>query len=230
MKLVSIIVPCYNDAPYLERCIASLCGQTYSEWEVLLVDDGSTDGSEGIADRMAMADKRIRVFHQSNRGQSAARNLALRHAKGDYIAMVDADDWIEADFLEKCVHALEEGNYDLVQTGYEKEGKRILPKWKWQFGSMCMKVCQRTLIGDTRFETGHYYEDVLFSVDIWLKHPRISMLPYTGYHYTTNHASTTSRKHTSDVRHLLWELCKRGLWHPVVAYQTMKHLAYFMLK
>ena len=104
---LSIIVPVYQVAPYLEKCVASILGQTFSDFEVLLVDDGSTDGSGAICDALVQKDARVRVIHKENGGVSSARNIGLDAARGRYIGFVDADDWIEPAFYEKLVRNLE---------------------------------------------------------------------------------------------------------------------------
>jgi glycosyltransferase involved in cell wall biosynthesis len=91
---ISIIVPVYNVAPYLERCLQSLAQQDYSTLEIILIDDGSTDGSEKICDEWAAKDERIKVLHQQNHGQAHARNRGLDMAQGEWISFVDADDYL----------------------------------------------------------------------------------------------------------------------------------------
>ena len=91
--MVSIIVPVYNAEKYIDECIQSVLCQTYAAWELLLVDDGSTDNSGNICDKYAREDIRIKVLHQKNQGVSVARNVALDWAKGDYIIFLDSDDF-----------------------------------------------------------------------------------------------------------------------------------------
>lgn len=98
--LISVIVPVYNVSPYLGRCIESITGQTYRNTEIILIDDGSTDGSGDICDRYAAEDGRITVIHTENRGVSAARNAGIEIARGEWCAFIDSDDAIAADYLE----------------------------------------------------------------------------------------------------------------------------------
>jgi glycosyltransferase involved in cell wall biosynthesis len=91
--LISFIVPVYNVYKYVRRCVESLTAQTYSDIEVILVDDGSTDGSSGLCDRLSEEDRRIRVIHKENGGLSDARNTGLRDARGEYVVFVDSDDF-----------------------------------------------------------------------------------------------------------------------------------------
>lgn len=116
--LVSVIIPVYNTAPYLEKCIRSVLRQTYKNLEIICVDDGSSDQSGEILDEFARHDVRIRVFHTSNMGVSSARNTALRAASGDYIGFVDSDDYIACNYYERLVEALKHKDTDIVSCGY----------------------------------------------------------------------------------------------------------------
>ena len=108
--LVSVIVPVYNVKRYLEECVSSLVAQTYRNIEILLVDDGSTDGSGALCDRLARTDSRIRVLHKPNGGLSDARNRGLREASGEWVSFVDSDDWVSPVFIEALLRsALETG-------------------------------------------------------------------------------------------------------------------------
>lgn len=106
--MISIIVPVYNCMSSLERCIGAIQNQTFPDWELLLIDDGSTDGSGSLCDQLASSDNRIRVFHKPNGGVSSARNLGLDHAKGDYVMFCDSDDWAEPEWCERLSLAAEE--------------------------------------------------------------------------------------------------------------------------
>jgi glycosyltransferase involved in cell wall biosynthesis len=120
--LASIIIPSYNTPErYLRQAVDSALAQTYPAIEVIIVDDGSTDGSGAVADEIAAADARIRVIHQANRGPSAARNAGIRDARGAYISFLDADDWILPGKLSLQVAALEKRpDIDLVYSDYQK--------------------------------------------------------------------------------------------------------------
>lgn len=119
--LVSIIVPAYNVALYIERALTSLLAQTYSHFELLVVDDGSSDGTGEILDELAARDERITVFHTPNQGAPAARNLALDAAKGTYVHFFDADDWAEPTMLEEEVTFAQKYNLELVVSGFTIE-------------------------------------------------------------------------------------------------------------
>ena len=114
MKRVSVIVPVYNTAPYVERCINSLLGQTYRDLDIWAVDDGSTDGSWAVLERLEKQDARLHCLQVAHGGVSAARNAALAKATGDCLAFLDSDDWLESDALECLVRDLETHNADVV--------------------------------------------------------------------------------------------------------------------
>ncbi|MGM8366162.1 glycosyltransferase [Virgibacillus sp. W0181] len=117
--LVSIIVPIYNAEKVLDNCLSSVLNQTYSDLEIILVNDGSTDQSGDICDAYALKDSRMKVIHQLNAGPSSARNEGVQASTGDFIQFVDADDTVEPDLTEKLVAAMEaEGDIDFVICGY----------------------------------------------------------------------------------------------------------------
>ena len=129
MKVLSVILPIYNTVDYLDRCLDSICNQTYSNLEIICIDDGSTDGSQHILDKYAKNDNRIIAIHQKNGGESNARNVGLSLATGDYIAFCDCDDWLEPDMYQKLVHAIECNKVDLAACGYsfEYDNHREIP-------------------------------------------------------------------------------------------------------
>ena len=115
---ISIIVPVYNVEKYLKRCIDSILNQSFTDFELILVDDGSTDNSGKIIDEYALKDKRIKVIHKENGGQGSARNRGLDIAKGNYIGFVDSDDWIHKDMYKCMYQIINEDNTDIVQIGH----------------------------------------------------------------------------------------------------------------
>ena len=112
--LVSIVVPVYNVKPFLKRCIDSLIKQTYNNIEIIIVDDGSTDGSGELCDEIKKKSQKIKVIHQENGGLSAARNTGMRYIKGKYIFFLDSDDYIKETAIEKMVNALIENDLDVI--------------------------------------------------------------------------------------------------------------------
>lgn len=129
MKKISIIVPVYNVERYIERCVESICQQTYTNTEIILVDDGSTDSSGKICDEIAVKDPRIRVIHQQNSGLSAARNAGLAVAKGEYIAFVDSDDYIAQEMYSVMIENMEKYDLDIIGcTSFRDKGGKISGK------------------------------------------------------------------------------------------------------
>ena len=117
--LVSVIVPVYNVAPYLRECVRSICAQTYPDLEIILVDDGSTDGSSSICDEFAAMDNRIHVFHKTNGGVASARNYGLDHATGEWVLLVDSDDSIRHDLVATSIEALGQAKADIAMYQYQ---------------------------------------------------------------------------------------------------------------
>jgi glycosyltransferase, family 2 len=206
--LLSIIVPVYNVAQYLEQCISSLVNQSYQMLEILLIDDGSSDGSSMICDEWAQKDERIRVFHIENHGVSYARNIGLKHARGAYIGFVDSDDWIDLDMYDIMVKQLIVSQADICAGGYvhefesrstyplkiEKEQTLLRDTALLQiFGSKQPKILgwgiwdklfSRKVIEQLRFrEDITHAEDMLF---FWQAMKRVKILDYIPlfmYHY-----------------------------------------------
>lgn len=231
--MVSIIVPIYNAAEFLPMCLTSLTHQTYRDLEIILVDDGSTDGSLAIAQQFAQADERIRVIHQTNKGQGAARNAGLEVAQGEYVVFVDADDYIDYDFVEQHLSAID--GQDMVQSGYRRvniDGEIIeekLPKHRWQFTVAWMKMYRREFIQSLRFEEGMCYEDVIWTVDLQLRHPRILQIDYIGYNYSLNPSSTTSVPHCQDQIRMI-KLLKQRPFTGLTLYTYFKLRLHWLLK
>ena len=211
--MTSFIIPIYNAEAYLRRCVESVLAQTLKDIEVILVDDGSTDGSLKLAQSLSKQDERVVVLTQAHAGQSAARNKALLYAKGEYIAFVDADDSIVPEWLERHLKAI--SGVDYVQSGYTRvrpDGSVIYHQLSvliHQFTSPCMRVYRKEVLQGKRFPEGMIYEDVIWSVDLWLSRAKCRLIYYTGYHYTLNPESTTSRPHPEAQERVLSELKKR---------------------
>ncbi|MEG1847961.1 MAG: glycosyltransferase family 2 protein [Lachnospiraceae bacterium] len=115
-KLITIIVPVYNIIEYLPRCVHSICSQTYRNLEIILVDDGSTDGTDRLCDELGQEDARIKVIHQNNAGSSAARNTGIRAATGDYLGFVDSDDYVEPRMYELLIEAIDKYDCPVAQA------------------------------------------------------------------------------------------------------------------
>lgn len=215
--LVSVIIPVYNVKPYLTRCLASIAGQTYGNLEMLVIDDGSTDGSSEICDRFASENDRVRVFHTQNCGLSAARNLGLEHVRGSYIAFVDSDDYVEPEMLERLYEALVPQEFDVSVCGYDVGGKgRVLDiqvsdceaaytvKQCLEFFSasegrgigpmVWNKMFRAEVFEKIRFPEGHAYEDLWAFPRILDRCRKIRVLPEVLYHHQMNQESITHRQ------------------------------------
>ena len=129
-KLISVIIPVYNVAPYLRRCINSVIRQTYKNLEIILIDDGSTDGSSTICDQYRDIDTRIKAFHTENRGLSEARNYGFEMSHGEYILYIDSDDYIDESYVEILYKKIVESGAGFVQSGLVYIGNKYLNKRK----------------------------------------------------------------------------------------------------
>lgn len=159
--MISVIVPIYNVEKYLRQCIESICGQTYHDLEIILVDDGSTDGCYGICEEYKKKDDRIVVIHKANGGLVSARNAGIRAATGQYIAYADGDDWMEPDMCERMYQKIAEQNVDVVMCGrYEDTGessKQVfqgLPEGKYERHALVEMVYPRMIVNDKFFSWG----------------------------------------------------------------------------
>lgn len=114
MSEISVIIPVYNTKPYLSRCIDSVLEQTYEDWELLLVDDGSGDGSEKLCDDYTRLDSRIRTFHNQNQGPAASRNFGVREARGKFIMFVDSDDWLDEEMLRVMYENIQDTGFGMI--------------------------------------------------------------------------------------------------------------------
>lgn len=189
--MISVIVPVYKVEKYLEKCVNSIRSQSYSDLEIILVDDGSPDNCGKICDEMALNDQRIRVIHQKNQGLAAARNAGLAIAQGKYVAFVDSDDTIENGTYLLLYNMIEHYDTDIAicecrkvkesevleQVEYSKYENRVLDNnklWELVFGqlnnSSCNKLYKRSLIGDLQFPQKVVHgEDLLFNIEYLAK-------------------------------------------------------------
>lgn len=204
--LISVIVPVYNIIEYLPRCVHSITDQTYRNLEILLVDDGSTDGTGKLCDDLALEDDRIRVFHKQNGGSSSARNLALLEAKGEYFGFVDSDDYISPNMYELLYReGIEKFHTPAAQIGRDEidmqgnplpnicepparaekvESKEFLRELLMHRGdcSFCTKLIHRDLFGGRTFPVGLLNEDFHLLVHMLPDMGAIASLPQQTYH------------------------------------------------
>lgn len=220
--LISIIVPVYNTEKYLDQCIQSVLAQTYTNWELLLVDDGSTDSSGAICDKYAAQDSRIKVLHKENTGVSDSKNIALDMAKGEYIMFLDSDDyWYINDCIAQLYAKSQELGVDIVRGEYkavDEEGnllfKRTLNATKqqavnklltpYQFLTeviqgeffLVLSLFKRHTLDTIRFSNRAFLEDIEFHIRC-LASPKVycSYIPLRFYAYR-KHATAVSHKRT----------------------------------
>ena len=176
--LISIIVPVYKVEKYIHRCIESVLHQTYTNWELILVDDGSPDSCGRICDEYAMYHDKIAVIHKINQGVGAARNTGLHRAEGEWIYFLDSDDFIKEDTLEKMITFSNEGFYDIVMAGHsilKSSGKFIPCSDSWNESDDTSTIQKKILLDELpNFSCGKLYkrilwENVYFPVDMLIE-------------------------------------------------------------
>ena len=223
--LVSILIPVYNTAEYLSQCVRSVINQTYTSLQIVLIDDGSNDGSWELMQKLAEQDNRIEIYHQQNQGVSITRNNLLDKVKGDYVLFVDSDDWIELDMVEFLVSKLNESDADIAtcvnvindaqvsvqyfqnELSHNEAIERFLYHKEFR-GSLWNKLFKTSLLHNCRFHRGiSLGEDALFC---WHVLQNITKVLYTDrqlYHYHMNndsicHSVFGPRKLSA---HFVWE-------------------------
>lgn len=219
-NLFSVIIPVYNVKPFLQRCLDSVWKQSYHDFEVVIVDDGSTDGSGRICDQYAERYSQCKVIHQENKGLAAARNTGLQYASGKYILFVDSDDYIEKEMLTKAYYYMEEQGYDTFSFAMRRvneQGEYLFEmafidgigsyslhdrknflltlflqyKLGWE---ACIYVYRRDLIerkGIRFVENMKYAEDMPFTFEYMLYAKNAIKIPDMLYNYTRRDASIT---------------------------------------
>lgn len=208
-ELISIIVPVYNNEKYLSACLESILSQSYKNFELILIDDGSTDGSLGICKSFEKKDKRIHVCSIKNSGAGGARNKGLGLAKGRYITFIDCDDIVSPDYLEHLLAGIEEGidlscikyiNFESEVSFSEKQSDtrnvsgvqaiEDLLLGKLLAGPVC-KLYKRALIGNLRFEKYSVAEDLFFNYNYLKQCRAVSLSDDELYGYRRNNSSLT---------------------------------------
>lgn len=209
MPQISIIVPVYNTEKYLHRCIKSILSQSFTDFELLLINDGSTDNSGGICDEYSTKDPRIRVFNKTNGGVSAARNLGLENAKGEWITFIDSDDWIESEMLSTLTNNNIDAEVVLCNfyqhtskgtfiknlgSDYSNTIKR-LQYWLQSYTTACCMLIKKDLCmkHNIEFPTSiRYREDFYFTTQVMFYAKYVHKINQPLYHYcNTNESSAT---------------------------------------
>ena len=217
--LISIIVPVYNVEKYLIRCVNSIIHQTYENIEIILVDDGSTDESGYLCDKLLNEDSRIKTFHKENGGLSDARNYGIARAMGDFLFFVDSDDWVEPEVIEVLIDAIKEEDADIAICGLNDI---VIGEIKNKRGSSNKKVLSNTEAIDTFFnngddigvvvwnklykkelfeniifEVGKLHEDVFFTPKVLFYANKIIVTNYYGYNYINDREDSICNKKLS---------------------------------
>lgn len=212
-SLISVVVPVYNVANYLEEFLDSLVNQTYSNLQIILVDDGSTDSCSAICNKYSVSDSRITVVHQINSGSGAAKNTGLKLVKGEYLSIVDSDDYLELDFYERMITTLAKYKADVCQCLFDYiyqdyrfkhkfmfesgvylrkiPGKRFLREAlaDWKYNIFWNKLFKASLLKDNRFPVGSKIDDEFFTYKLICNAKRIVNLSEVLYHYRQRKSS-----------------------------------------
>ena len=217
--VISVIIPAYNVDKYISKCLESIVEQTLRNIEIIVINDGSEDNTLNIIEAFAQQDERIKVINQTNQKQGAARNRGLEIASGDCIIFIDADDWIDKNYLEEMYHALTDNHADMAvsQMCRYKNGKDYRACFKFQEYKTYSnvneiikvleipeqftasgKLYKKNLIGDLRFEEGVYFEDGRFLIRIIPKISCLITVPNIIYHYVANESSTLRQSHSPE--------------------------------
>ncbi len=214
-ELLSVIVPVYNARPYLERCVKSIEKQSYSPVEVILVDDGSRDGSLELCTLLAEKYGNIRVFSKQNGGAASARNMGMKYAAGSFIAFVDADDYVEPEMYSEMLQCLVQNRAQIACCGKvrhlpdgaqrqdcvldqpacfsQTEALRRFFSADGLEESVCDKVFSASVIKDVRFREGSVCEDILFAYESLLRAQRVCHVGQAAYyHYCCNNQHSAS--------------------------------------
>ena len=230
-SLISVIVPVFQVAQYLDRCVSSIVNQTYRNLEIILVDDGSPDACPQMCDEWAKRDDRIKVLHKENGGLSDARNAGLREAHGSLIGFVDSDDWIAPEMFERLKKAIDQDGSDIaacsIKMVWESNGeermltvqencvlnrheaqKELLNENKLKQPA-CSKLYKRSTIGDVFFEKGKYHEDVYWSYQVTGNADKVSIIDYIGYYYWQRGNSIMGETYSLKRLDVIEAVCRR---------------------
>ena len=214
--MISVVVPVYNVETYLEECLDSIQNQTYTDFEVLLVNDGSTDGSQAICERYCKENRRFHLLNQENQGLSAARNTGVAASRGEFIVFVDSDDMILANYLETLMHYMRE-DVDIVESqftvsneeflaksfkeptilfeGNSQEAVKIFPKHVLNVNAVT-KLYRRSIVEAVPYIDGVIFEDVYCGIGMLKYIRKIIKIDYKGYYYRQHQASIMHRTFT----------------------------------
>lgn len=216
MDKISVIVPVYNVEKYLEKCVHSLIAQTYTDLEIILVDDGATDSSGKMCDEFVKKDKRIKVIHKKNGGLSDARNAGFHASTGEYIVFVDSDDYVAPEMMEYMYDNLVKTGADFSTCGvYDVYGDHIVAQQEEAVevisgeeafsyilqgtkikGAIWNKMMKRPIIEGLQFPVGKTYEDVFFTCDLMQKAKKVCVGTRPEIYYVHRENSITTRPYS----------------------------------
>ena len=212
-SLISIVIPIYNVDKYLKKCIESVLNQTYSNLEIILVDDGSPDNCPQICDEYRKKDSRIKVIHKENGGLSDARNVGIDHAKGEYITFIDSDDYVANDYIEYlynlivkygvdiscCSHLVvyNNGQYHGIDENFDESFDKIMFFQKMLYAKKCdvtawAKLYKKDLFNDIRYPKGKIFEDIDTTYKLIDKVKKVACGYSAKYYYMIRKSSITT--------------------------------------
>lgn len=214
-ELISILIPVYNTQPYLKKCLESVLAQTYRELEILLIDDGSTDGSLKTCLEYSERDSRIEVISSAHIGVGATRNLAVRKARGEYLAFIDSDDFVDRNYIETLYGAVQKYNTPIAASSYckvhsetiiaseeeteedqilyQKEIMKELVKDTRILSNVAMKLIKKEVFQGIEFPEGCMYEDLAVSYKLFLKAGKMVYTTGTKYYYVYRKRSISNQ-------------------------------------
>ena len=213
MPKVSVIVPVYNVEKYLKKCLDSLVNQTLKDIEIIVVNDGSPDNSQEIIDKYVKKYKNVKSYIKENGGLSSARNYGLKYAKGEYIAFVDSDDWVEVDMYEKMYKKAIKNHFDIVvcdTVEFYESGKTIYKKSNLKYSDndiknyiisppmACTRLYKRKIFNDIKFEEKIFYEDLNLNPSLAIKITKVAFVEEGLYYYLQRTGSIMYQKEFSD--------------------------------
>lgn len=242
--LISIVIPVYNVEEYLVRCLESVIKQTYTNLEIIVVDDGSTDNSGRICDEYKEKDERIKVIHKLNGGLSDARNFGINVTRGEYIAFIDSDDWVSLDYINCLYSIIEKDDYDIAicdfirRKGKDKVNKRSREKleiycnkeairellYQRISSSAWAKLFKRDLWKDIQFEVGKLYEDVIPIYLIFQQSKKIIKTNQCSYYYFYREGSIVTQKFSINKMDYV-DNCKKLFGYVKTAYPEYENAA-----
>lgn len=216
MPTISLIIPIYNTEKWLRRCLDSVLAQTYQDYEVILVDDGSRDSSAAILDEYASRDGRFRVFHEQNRGSSLARKFGMRKAQGEWFVFMDSDDDVHPTYIQALYNAATQNNLLIAACDMQRVANDADPKpltsqlspltleeealhdrfFKYDFWGFWGKIYHKSVFSDLYFPQYNINEDYVVMAQIFHHHPSMAYVPQALYYYRTNPESQSHLKLT----------------------------------